>query len=1077
MENREHASTTLSSKLSRNNRFLSLILLTCFLTISVIFSFTNYLLFHIVVELFSITIAIAAFLIIVNSPSEGKSNYIQFVGYSFAFISLLDLVHTITYKGMNIIPNLTANTPTQLWIAARYLQSISLVAANYYHTKRLNRKTVIGTYLATVIILLASIFVFDIFPVCYVEGVGLTRFKIVSEYLISLILVASLVLLIQNREKYPPSFIRGLVGAVVFTIVSEIAFTFYVSVYGFSNLVGHIAKLIAFYIFYEVVIRTSVKDPLEYLYGSLSQSEEQFRGFMESASERFVIFDKDMHFKVVNDSWLQQGSLNREDVIGKHVLEVFPRLKETEQYDEYLKVLETGEPVVLHAVESVADEQNIVDISAFKAGNVLGIVARDVSENRKYQRRLETLHSHAAAMSIAESIEEIAEISKKSLLNVLGSKQGSLGLVEGAFLNHRYRWGVESLEEFRMSLDGPGITVEAVNTGKSIRIGNIDDIESYVVGVNVTRFHSELAVPVKVLGTVVAVLNLESKVHDAYSENDQKLVETLASHIASALSRLDYLNQLKSSVIELEASKESWQDLIESIPDPVMINDGSKWLYVNQQAAELFGKGIPSEIIGRDVKMFFSEEDGKMLQQRAKDRLTGRVVSSKYEQIFRTWDGVLVPVEVNVRVINFNGMLAILGIHRDISERKQSEQRLSALHSFTIDLDTNETVNDVVETSFRIMTEILGFSFISFQLLKNDELVTLDTRGRQSLGMRLPLTGKGVTTRAAREARTVLLGDVRDDPDYIRGSSESLSELAVPIVVEGSVLGVLNVESLQLDAFTDDDARLLEVLAQNVGATLSRISTVEDRLELERQVLVQQTQVEQEMELSRLKTQFMNTAAHEIRTPITSIQGYTELIQDHIASSDDEVLVKYFDAVARNSKRLDKLSNDLLDLQRMEAGRMRLDKEFVSVSDVLDGVEVELSPILASKGQKLDIRGSLGGVVFFVDVTRLMQVLVNLVHNASKFSGEGETIRINVVSDVDGVSFAVVDDGVGMEEADLVKLFEPFPDIFVDGVTSGSGLGLSICKGIVELHGGEIWAESEGHGKGSKFSFTIPIEQ
>lgn len=121
-----------------------------------------------------------------------------------------------------------------------------------------------------------------------------------------------------------------------------------------------------------------------------------------------------------------------------------------------------------------------------------------------------------------------------------------------------------------------------------------------------------------------------------------------------------------------------------------------------------------------------------------------------------------------------------------------------------------------------------------------------------------------------------------------------------------------------------------------------------------------------EQELSRLKTQFMNTAAHEIRTPSTSIQGYTEIIQSHLADSDDVVLLRYFDAVARNTERLDKLSNDLLDLQRIEAGKMRLDLESVPVSGVLKRVEVELTPILAKKDQKLYVSNQLGELKIMV---------------------------------------------------------------------------------------------------------------
>ena len=152
--------------------------------------------------------------------------------------------------------------------------------------------------------------------------------------------------------------------------------------------------------------------------------------------------------------------------------------------------------------------------------------------------------------------------------------------------------------------------------------------------------------------------------------------------------------------------------------------------------------------------------------QRAKLRFEGEDVPTTYEQVARRVDGGLVPVEVNVRVISFDGEPAILSIHRDISERKRSAERLSALYSFALELGIAESVEEVVETTFRIMREGLGFQFSSFQLLEDDDLVTVDTDGWPTLDMPLPLSGKGITVRAAREGRTVLLGDVRADPDF-----------------------------------------------------------------------------------------------------------------------------------------------------------------------------------------------------------------------------------------------------------------------------------------------------------------------
>ncbi len=398
-------------------------------------------------------------------------------------------------------------------------------------------------------------------------------------------------------------------------------------------------------------------------------------------------------------------------------------------------------------------------------------------------------------------------------------------------------------------------------------------------------------------------------------------------------------------------------------------------------------------------------------------------------------------------------------------------ERLSALHSFALELDLAESVDEVVETSFRIMSDTFGYKFSTFQILEERGLVTVGSSFDSDIGTVLSLSGIGFTVKAAREQRTILSGDVRGDSDYLQVSPDSRSELVVPIKAEDRVLGVLNVESLQLDAFTADDARLMEILAQNVGATLTRIRIAEDKRELERQVLVKQVQVEQEQNMALLKTRFMSTATHELRTLLSSIMGYTELIQMNEMNLTDTQR-KYFEVIQRNVQRLTKLTDDLLEQQRLEEGRISVVFDPVNVLELVEMFRSEFIPIMAAKNQTL--RVNCVDVVVGMDRLRVMQVLVNLLSNASKFSPDGAEIVVDVVETGDGVRFSVTDLGVGIGEDDIGRLFTPFPGILVEGNVSGTGLGLSISRGIVDLHGGEIWCESDGKGMGCRFSFTIP---
>ena len=225
---------------------------------------------------------------------------------------------------------------------------------------------------------------------------------------------------------------------------------------------------------------------------------------------------------------------------------------------------------------------------------------------------------------------------------------------------------------------------------------------------------------------------------------------------------------------------------------------------------------------------------------------------------------------------------------------------------------------------------------------------------------------------------------------------------------------------------------------------------------------------------NQLKTRIMSTATHEIRTPLASIQGYTEIIQmdqDNLSGPQK----KYFDVILRNVRRLNVLTEDLLDLQRLEEGKISINIETVDVRLLIEDVRSEFVPLLGAKKQSIEINAV--DAMLSIDRLRIMQVLINLLSNASKFSPVGSVILLEVCKEDEHLVFSVTDQGIGIRKDDFGKLFNPFPGIRVDRNYSGTGLGLSICKGIIDLHGGDIWAESKGLDTGCTFKFSAPFTQ
>ena len=237
----------------------------------------NYLLFHTVAEMATIVVACGIFVIAWNSRRFAGNGYLLFVGLASLFVGMLDLVHALAFKGMGVFPGHDANLPTQLWIAARSLEAVSLLVAPYWLRRQIPWAGLLALYAAITTALLLSVFLWPVFPTCYVEGSGLTPFKRNMEYAICLVLAAAAALLIRERRQFDDGILRLLVGALAATIGTELVFTTYIGVYDAANLVGHLLKVVAFALYYAAIIETSFRRPYSLLLRELKSNEDALR--------------------------------------------------------------------------------------------------------------------------------------------------------------------------------------------------------------------------------------------------------------------------------------------------------------------------------------------------------------------------------------------------------------------------------------------------------------------------------------------------------------------------------------------------------------------------------------------------------------------------------------------------------------------------------------------------------------------------------------------------------------------------------------------------------------------------------
>ncbi len=341
--------------------------------------------------------------------------------------------------------------------------------------------------------------------------------------------------------------------------------------------------------------------------------------------------------------------------------------------------------------------------------------------------------------------------------------------------------------------------------------------------------------------------------------------------------------------------------------------------------------------------------------------------------------------------------------------------------------------------------------------------------------------GEGITGWVAQHGESCFVPDVRLDPRYIEIDSGTRSELCVPLVAGSRVIGVLNVESTQPDAFTPDDQRLLNTLAGNLTVLIERARLFEEieaaKTELQQRAEALEEANVQLRELDRLKSEFLANMSHELRTPLNSIIGFSEVLLDGLMGEANPEQTECLGDIHSSGKHLLNLINDILDLSKIEAGRMELEPTTFDVAELLAEVQATIAPLVEKKSQVLAMEQADDTPPLTADRFRIKQVLLNLLSNAQKFTpAEGHITLSCRQADPATMLFSVVDTGVGIKPEDQDIIFEEFRQ--VDGSASrkmsGTGLGLAISKRIVETHGGSIWVESE-YGRGATFSFLLPL--
>jgi PAS domain S-box-containing protein len=494
---------------------------------------------------------------------------------------------------------------------------------------------------------------------------------------------------------------------------------------------------------------------------------------------------------------------------------------------------------------------------------------------------------------------------------------------------------------------------------------------------------------------------------------------------------------------------ETWCKLIvESCNDGIFQVDKSGYfIFVNNAFAEFFGYKR-EDVLGTHFSVLLSNETLPGVKKMVDAVFHGRNIRDDVTMKHKDGHDVVVIFSA-VPLKDHDAIVGLTGFLKDITERKKNEDALRK---------SEENFRNVIKYAPVAIYEI-DFYGINFRSV-NDAVCQISGYSREELLSMNPLDllNEESKERFQENIAKKLAGEKID---------ESL-ELKIK-VKDGRDLTVL----VSVGAFTFKEGKPESVLV--ISHDITERKKMEVTLEkCQGEIEKQNIQLKK---VDQIKTNFLNVTSHELRTPMSSIKGYTQMMSKQILGQINDEQMKALDIILRNTNRLDVLIQDVLDISRLESGTLKFVVERTDVKNmILETIEI-MRPCAKCKEMIFTTEFEENLPELNVDKERIKQVLINIISNAIKFSANGTAIHILTKRKDEDIIFEIQDFGRGISKDKQGKIFNIFyqVDSGEDRKYGGTGLGLAISRGIVLAHGGEIWVKSKMN-EGSTFSFTLPIK-
>ncbi len=623
---------------------------------------------------------------------------------------------------------------------------------------------------------------------------------------------------------------------------------------------------------------------------------------------------------------------------------------------------------------------------------------------------------------------------------------------------------------------GRGLTSYVIRTGKALR--TTPEIYSELVASGEvvgggTASVDWLGVPLRsetAIRGVMAIQSYDPSVR--VTPQHQNILTVLATQVAASIERLLAREALSKSEADLRALFSSMQDVV------IVYDKDGRYVRIAPTNPSLLFRP-PQDMVGKLLHEVLPEDLHEQFMTTIQRVLAGEEnVNTEYPLIL---EGKQFWFDASVSKLTDD---QVFWVARDISERKHSEEALQRRNRYlAISAEVGKLVTSTLDLN-KIFTETVsqvkeGFGLYFAAMYSIEETGfnaglrgATGEAGEQMLASKhsVGVGSQTVVGLVAESGTAKLIEDVYNEPLYRPNPllPDTRSEVAIPLRIGSRIVAVLDLHSNQQSAFTEDDISVLQLLSDQVAVAIDNARSYE----------LSQQLIKDLREVDKLKSQFLANMSHELRTPLNSIIGFSRVILKGIDGPITDMQQQDLTAIYNSGQHLLGLINDVLDLARIEAGKMELNFEEVNLAEMVQSVLSTAKGLVKEKPIQLISNVPAETYTVRGDTMRIRQIFINLLSNASKFTDEG-AIRVEALNqkNPDGrseVIIRVTDTGPGISLEDQEKLFKAFSQ--VDGSATrksgGTGLGLSICSNLVQLHGGRIGVTSEG-GKGSTFWFTL----